>query len=541
MKLIDYMIYLPKGIIYEKYVRLFEKSTNYQKITRKKMLEEIVSFYNEGNKLQELCLSKEIIVLKKIKTKKIDKKRLSEKYFEEVLSLKEKLLLITDSKGKLYIPEDIIENVLDNLKHINVQKLEENETLNVLIKNILFYYKILPENDLLKIIKKYVNLNEESLKNFLLNNKFIHFYIEKAKYKKKAFWIYRDEEIPLSDFIWMYFHSEVKEYKNITLEELYNYAQNPLSKLNEEKFVQLINDLNQYNLPVNHIISVILTNAIYASDDGKIDKLLNIYSKAISTEKLSDIKNHIIDMILQLPSVMLKGYSINEYQEIKTKKTFDERFQKTMDNLENPDVVEDYLELREELDRINCDCVEFFVMNEPKKFERYQKMCQKYGLIHSKIPGNVMDNFVLYHALEEDEESPFANYVNHHLNILGKDYSIAWQVLENTEVSIFRIKKLIPSQAIVELEDIKTKKPYVIYDISLSASDPEIVNSYLYTKLIKINNITFASGCAFLFYKNLHPDLLTEIEKKKEEIKDISNDQTKFFLACFLINTKDFD
>src|SRR5699024_12089379 len=124
---------------------------------------------------------------------------------------------------------------------------------------------------------------------------------------------------------------------------------------------------------------------------------------------------------------------------------------------------------------------------------------------------------------------------------LGKDYSIAWQVLENTEVSIFRIKKLIPSQAIVELEDIKTKKPYVIYDISLSASDPEIVNSYLYTKLIKINNITFASGCAFLFYKNLHPDLLTEIEKKKEEIKDISNDQTKFFLACFLINTKDFD
>ena len=258
MKLIDHMIFLPKDIIYEKYIRLIEKPMSYQNVTRKKMLEEIVSFYNEGNHLQELCLSTEIALLKKIRTKKINKDRLTKKYFEEVMSLKEKLLLITDSNEKLSIPEDIIKNILNNLKHIDIHKLKENETLNILIKNIFFYYKILPEKDLIEIIKKYVKLEEEFIKHFLLNNRFIHFYIEKVKYKKKPFWIYRDDEIPLGDYIWLYYQSEVKEYKNIILEDLYSYAQNPLSKLNEEKFAQLINDLNQYNLPVNYVVNIIL-------------------------------------------------------------------------------------------------------------------------------------------------------------------------------------------------------------------------------------------------------------------------------------------
>ena len=539
MKLIDHMIFLPKDIIYEKYIRLIEKPMSYQNVTRKKMLEEIVSFYNEGNHLQELCLSTEIALLKKIGTKKINKDRLTKKYFEEVMSLKEKLLLIIDSNEKLSIPEDIIKNILNNLKHIDIHKLEENETLNILIKNIFFYYKILPEKDLIKIIKKYVKLEEEFIKHFLLNNRFIHFYIEKVKYKKKPFWIYRDDEIPLGDYIWLYYQSEVKEYKNIILEDLYSYAQNPLSKLNEEKFAQLINDLNQYNLPVNYVVNIILSNAVYASDDGEIDKMLNLYGANIPKEVKIDLKNRIIDMIFQMPSVLLKGYSINEYQEIKNKKAFEERFQKTMDNLENPDTVADYLELREQVDRINCDCIELFVMNEPKKFERYQEFCQKYNLIHSKISGNVMDNFILYHALEENEETPFENYVNHHLNILSKDYSIAWQVVENTNESVFQIKKLIPSQAIVELEELQTKKNYTIYDISLSSSDPEIIHSFIYTKLIKVNNITFACGCAFLFSKNEHPDLLKEIEEKKKKVKDISNNQTKTFLASYLINAEE--
>ena len=34
MKLIDHMIFLPKDIIYEKYIRLIEKPMSYQNVTR---------------------------------------------------------------------------------------------------------------------------------------------------------------------------------------------------------------------------------------------------------------------------------------------------------------------------------------------------------------------------------------------------------------------------------------------------------------------------------------------------------------------------
>ena len=92
MKLKDYLKSWSKQSTYELYIRLIYEIKDYEKITKNKMIDDIVDIYHEPNYLFNICTEKEIKFLKKIREGKLSLSD-SYKYYWEINELNEKTII----------------------------------------------------------------------------------------------------------------------------------------------------------------------------------------------------------------------------------------------------------------------------------------------------------------------------------------------------------------------------------------------------------------------------------------------------------------
>ena len=96
MKLKDYLKSWSKQSTYELYIRLIYEIKDYEKITKNKMIDDIVDIYHEPNYLFNIYKEKEIKFLKKIREGKLSLSD-SYKYYWEINELNE--IILCESTG----------------------------------------------------------------------------------------------------------------------------------------------------------------------------------------------------------------------------------------------------------------------------------------------------------------------------------------------------------------------------------------------------------------------------------------------------------
>lgn len=108
MKLKDEFKSLPKDIVYDIYLSLVYSPKDYDKITKVKMLDEIIRQYDNNSYLYDICTEKELKFLKYIKNKKVNADDI-QKYDWEINELNKKCIFSN-------ITYDVYEEQINNVK-----------------------------------------------------------------------------------------------------------------------------------------------------------------------------------------------------------------------------------------------------------------------------------------------------------------------------------------------------------------------------------------------------------------------------------------
>lgn len=166
-----------KEYVYEQYSRIVDKFKNYDRITKKKMIEDVYKVYNDSNNIIDICTTKELRFLKKLFDKKNDMQELlSDKYEWERKTLRNKFL-IQDDYDIVFIPDEIIDKVKKALKNVDFNITKKMDDLN----EILVSYCKIQASALLNTVCSFASgitgINKNLIWNHMLNNKLFNYYV----------------------------------------------------------------------------------------------------------------------------------------------------------------------------------------------------------------------------------------------------------------------------------------------------------------------------------------------------------------------------
>lgn len=185
-----------KDYIFEQYTRIVSKFKNYDRISRKKMLEEVYKVYEDSNNIIDICTCRELKFLKELLAKKDNTEQfLDNKYEWERKNLRDKFLA-QDDFDCVFIPEEIKPKVEEALKNIDWAKAKKMDELN----EILVSYCKMQGSALLitvcAIVSSLTGIAEEKIAEHMYNNKLFNYYVyidfRDFKDKKMLITIYQD-------------------------------------------------------------------------------------------------------------------------------------------------------------------------------------------------------------------------------------------------------------------------------------------------------------------------------------------------------------
>ena len=321
MKMIEHLKLTSKEAIYEVYFRLFEEPKMYEKITGKKMIEEIVKFYNNPENIIELCTEKELKYLERVINKEDD--LYDDKYSWEHLELMQKMIL-NDSDEEPGIYEDIEASAKEALKIADWKKVKENDRINEIILGFLKISGNYTVPAFLTMTSFLLRMSQEELEDWIHNNKLVRYY---TFYTNKYFdsiqmdldiinyTEYMDiiDELDLQrskKAITIGQPLELKEYKEIF------YTGFSSKKASVRKLSEKLNEIGVFNFFYK---KEILRSALLNDDRKKLKKFIErftIESKEYSKELISLLDSAMDDM----PSGALNGATPKENKEEKAEK-----------------------------------------------------------------------------------------------------------------------------------------------------------------------------------------------------------------------------
>lgn len=145
MKLRDELIKLSKEKVYDKYQSLVYDTKDYEKITRSKMIDEIIKEYNDDNYLYNIFTEKELLFLKELDNITFTEE-IMDKYFWEITTLYRKCIFSIDD---LQIYEEQKDNVKKSLefyeKHKDI-KGTYDELIIFMISTVEVYAQVIKDN-----------------------------------------------------------------------------------------------------------------------------------------------------------------------------------------------------------------------------------------------------------------------------------------------------------------------------------------------------------------------------------------------------------
>lgn len=176
-KMYERINWYKKEYVHEQYSRIVEHFKEYDKITKKKMLESIYKVYNNSNNIIDICTTRELKYLEMLLDKKNNMKDLlGDKYEWERKILRDKFLA-QDNYDQVFIPDEIIDKVRMAIKNINWDVTKKLDDLN----EILVSYCKIQASALLNSVCAFASgitgINEQIIWNHMLNNKLFNYYV----------------------------------------------------------------------------------------------------------------------------------------------------------------------------------------------------------------------------------------------------------------------------------------------------------------------------------------------------------------------------
>lgn len=317
MKLKDEFKSLPKDIAYDIYLSLVYSPKDYDKITKVKMLDEIIRQYDNNSYLYDICTEKELKFLKYIKNKKVNADDI-QKYDWEINELNKKCIF---SNITYDVYEEQINNVKSSLEYYKDHPSQKKvfDKITIFIVSLVKINAEMHTKVLMGIVQNIFGLTASDADK-ILGHPLIHFYCAfydryfELSGREEETIFYRDCYDALDELFELRKEYLVSGSKKIDIRDNYDvfYYGFPIRNKKVKKMYEEVQ-----KLPMKNYIFNMVEEARILNDREFLEKL-------IADPKLLKIINDAID---EMPCAIMNGFTPNEYKkQIEIKKDLDEKF-----------------------------------------------------------------------------------------------------------------------------------------------------------------------------------------------------------------------
>ncbi len=300
MKLREEIVKKEKGLVYDVYYdSLVYEKKDYDNITRKQMIEEIIKEYSVGHYLFHICTERELKFLKYLQNHKLEPNDYL-KYEWEIKELNKKLIL---NGTEIY--EEQIENVKDALEQYKIHNKNIDEFVTFVIGMVKLNANML-SNLLISCMKDIFKLSEEQINNYL-SHPLIHFYcgfydqyMDTLGTKVEMIY-YREYEDFLDDVDELRKEFGIAGTLKINMQDYYDifYYDFPINKPTIKKMYDEINKMPKHLLIFKSIDLARLFN----------DEEL-VYNEVLNEKQIKLIHEALLD----IPCAVMNGFTPREHQ-----------------------------------------------------------------------------------------------------------------------------------------------------------------------------------------------------------------------------------
>ncbi len=323
-----------KVYFYEKYEKIINNPREYEKITTKKIFEEVIEYYSSNiNNVISICTLKELKFLKLLLEN--DNNLLSSNEYKfEISELESKLILYVDIfNDNICIYEELIETIEKVLDSYDENELEENEKIVIPVLGFLkVVFGIHIDDFPLALINKVGFESTTSFINYLKGNKLFNFYciyhkklmISKSRDYSIANTFIKRKKLVKYPFPTNY---DLKKYENIFY---YDFdIDNPIVK-------DALNKLKNFftNTTKEYFIDLVACNFV---EHDLIKKYISVIGEYYE-KKVLEYKDVLITLSNEMPSAELNGFSTNEYKKLVDLNSEDRHTYNLKSNLSKKDV-----------------------------------------------------------------------------------------------------------------------------------------------------------------------------------------------------------
>lgn len=184
-----------KEFIYSVYERMVDDPKDYEKVTRKKMIQEVFKYYQEDNHLEECLSYQDILELKNII-------KHNNSVTHESNHLYQLLLLDYIDYKNLCINQDILPFIKEKINSFDLEKAKIRDEKNLLLIGMIKGYGIIKETDFDQTIKIFNEINGTDLEfeRDVLCNRVVREYYVIEEYRNTYHIVYKIFEDYMDDF-----------------------------------------------------------------------------------------------------------------------------------------------------------------------------------------------------------------------------------------------------------------------------------------------------------------------------------------------------
>ncbi len=176
-KMYERIDWYKKEYVHEQYSRIVTEFKDYDKITKKKMLEAVYKVYSDYNNIIDICTTRELKYLKMLIDKKSNMKELLDDKYEWERKILRNKFLVQNDHDKVFIPDEILDKVKDAVKNVKWDVAKKMDDLN----EILVSYCKIQGSALLISVCSFASgitgIDENLIWNHMLDNKLFNYYV----------------------------------------------------------------------------------------------------------------------------------------------------------------------------------------------------------------------------------------------------------------------------------------------------------------------------------------------------------------------------
>lgn len=324
MNIKEFLTEKDKEMVFELYTRIIEDFKDYEKISKKKMIEEIIKEFSKDDVIEDLCSLKELEFLELLssgkyeKLKNEEKDKIIDKYDFQIFSLIQKNLIYFDDTFHIY--SDIKDYVKNTLKTYDKKVCENSDNLNAFLIGMVKTYGNILEDVLVNLASDLYHLDKNVILTFMEYNKNFNFNVYKysenipSLKEDKTVLIYQDY-YELKDEL----DERRKEFDSVGM-----VAFDPLNyislydnyfNINNKKIKKFVDEFNKNDLLNPLLIASIDLHRLMNLDRENFEELLKSeLLEVYNSDKVNYLIKLMNEAMDEMPSGVLNGSTLNEYK-----------------------------------------------------------------------------------------------------------------------------------------------------------------------------------------------------------------------------------